>query len=189
MATSAKKGFVPVRTLGGGTYGRSKLYQAQEARAHTLAVGDPVVLSGGYVTRQTNATADSTNYLGVIRAVYDTNKRPLTFSQPNRPPYLNTSVAGWVDVIDTPDQVYAVQIAASVGPSDIGSSLWVDATACNSATGISQYVVTQSTAAGGFPQWRLIGISPLDLATTAAGSPNNRVEVVAVNGLLKTAIR
>ena len=186
MATSARKGFVPARHMSGGTgASRTKLYQAAEARAHTLAVGDPVVLSGGFVVRQTNASADSTNFLGVIRAVYDTNKRPLTFSQPTRPPYLNVSVAGWVDVIDDARMSYIVQCDTSIGPSNIGGVVWVDATAANSATGISQYIVTPTSAAGGIPQWRIIGLAPTDLVTSAAGSINNRIEVVAINGLLK----
>lgn len=186
MATSRRKGFVPARHLTGGSNApRTKLYQAAEARAHTLAVGDPVVLSGGFVARQTDASADSTNFLGVIRAVYDTNKRPLTFSQPTRPPYLNVSVAGWVDVIDDPDMTYIVECATSVGPSNIGNTVWVDATAANSATGVSQYVVTLTSAAGGNPQWRVIGLAPTDLVTSAAGSPNNRIEVAPVAGLFK----
>lgn len=186
MATSARKGFVPSRHLSGGSNApRTKLYQAIEARAHTLSVGDPVVLSGGAVVRQTNASADSTNFLGVIRAVYDSNKRPLTFSQPTRPPYLNVSVAGWVDVCDDPSMTYIVQCDTSVGPSNIGGVVWVDATAANSATGISQYIVTLSSAAGGNPQWRVIGLAPTDLVTSAAGSTNNRIEVATIAGLLK----
>lgn len=186
MATSNRKGFIPSRHLTGGSNApRTKLYEAAEARAHTLAVGDPVVLSGGFVVRQTDASADSTNFLGVIRAVYDTNKRPLTFSMPTRPPYLNTSVAGWVDVIDDPTMTYIVQCATSVGPSNIGATVWVDATAVNSATGISQYVVTLTSALGGNPQWRILGLAPTEIASTAAGSSNNRIEVAPVAGLFK----
>lgn len=186
MATSAKKGFVPSRHLTGGSNApRTKLYEADGNRGHTLAVGDPVRLAAGYVVRQTNASADSTNYLGVVRAVYDSNKKPLTFSMPTRPPYLNTSVAGWVDVIDDPNMTYIVECATSVGPSDIGGAVWVDATVANSATGISQYTVTLTTAAGGNPQWRIIGLAPTEIASTAAGSPNNRIEVAAVAGLFK----
>lgn len=186
MATSAKKGFVPSRHLNAVTGApRTKLYEADGNRAHTLAVGDPVILTAGFVVRQTNASADSTNFLGVVRAVYDTNKRPLTFSMPTRPPYLNTSVAGWVDVIDDPNMTYIVECATSVGPSNIGGAVYVDATAVNSATGISQYVVTLTSAAGGNAQWRILGLAPTEIASTAAGSGNNRIEVAAVAGLFK----
>ena len=186
MATSAPKGFVPARHMSGGTNAsRTKLYETAGNRASTLGVGDPVVLSSGYIVRQTNASADSTNYIGVVRAVYDSNKRPLTFSQPTRPPYLNVSVAGWVDVIDDARMSYIVECDTSVGPSNIGAVAWVSAVAVNSATGISQYTVTLTSAAGGTPQWRVIGLAPTDAVTTAAGFANNRIEVLAINGLLK----
>jgi len=186
MATSAKKGFQPAQHLTGGSNApRTKLYEADGNRGHTLAVGDPVILSSGFVVRQTNASADSTNFLGVVAAVYDTNKKPLTFSMPNRPAYLNTSTAGWVGVIDDPNMSYIVECATSVGPSNIGNTVWVDATVANSATGISQYTVTLTSANGGNPQWRVLGLAPTEIASTAAGSPNNRIVVAPVAGLFK----
>ena len=186
MATSNRKGFVPSRHLTGGSGApRTTLYQAIEARAHALAPGDPVVLSAtGAVERLTNATADVSRYLGVVRACYDSNKRPLTHNLPTQAAYLPTSVPGYVDVVDDPDMTFIVECETSIGLSDIGQPVWVVATAPNAATGVSRYHVTRTSVDGSPVLFRVMRISPFDEAKGESGA-GNRVEVAVVNGVFK----
>lgn len=185
--TSKRRGFVPSRHLTGGTGApRSKLYFASETRATPLAIGDAVkqdATTGGVVA-MTNATADQARYIGVVRALYDTNKRPLTHSMPTRAAFLPTSVAGFADVMDDPDMLFVVECDTSVGNTNIGQAAFIVTTAMNTAVGVSKMHVTLTTVAGSPELFRIVGISPFDEVTGEAGA-NARVEVVAINGLFK----
>lgn len=187
MATSNRRGFVPSRHLTGGTGApRSKLYIAKETRATPLAIGDAVkhdATTGGIVAL-TAATADPARYIGVVRALYDTNKRPLTHNLPGTAAFLPTSVAGFADVVDDPDMTFIVECDTSVGNTNIGAAAWVVVTAMNTAAGVSKMHVTLTTVAGSPELFRIIGISPFDEAKGETGA-GQRVEVVAINGLFK----
>jgi hypothetical protein len=186
MATSKRRGFVPSRHLTGGTGApRSKLYEAVETRSTPLAIGDAVTLdAAGAVIALTNATADTARFLGVVRALYNTDKRPLTHNLPNTAAFLPTSVAGFVDVMDDPDMTFIVECDTSVGLSNIGQAVFIVVTAMNTAVGVSRMHVTLTTVAGSPVPFRIIGLSPFDEVTGETGAAN-RVEVVAVAGLFK----
>lgn len=181
MADNARRGFVPTRSMNGASGAlRHKLYHTSANRGHPLFIGDPVSMTVGEIVRTTGASAESTTFVGVVAAVLDTNKKPL---QGTDKVYLNTSVAGWVDVIDDRDAVFTVECETTIDQSRIGAVAWVNVTAGNSATGISRYCVNLTSAAGGIPLWRIVGLAPTEVAVTADGSVNNDIEVVAIDGI------
>ena len=183
MAESFRRGFVPGRHLTGAKTARSNLYPTDANLLAPLGVGDAVVLSSGYLQRYTTAAAAS--HLGVVKALYDSNRRPFTHTLPTRAAYLPISTAGWVDVYDDPDQTFIVECRVSIGPSDRGLIAEVNVTGMNSATGISRMHVEEATASDAAGIWRIIGLAPSELAVTAGGSTNNDIEVVAVIHLYK----
>ena len=184
MSVVNKRGFTPIRgQVGGSSSFRSRLYEARELRDHPLSIGEPVTLQAGFVQRATAGSAAATNFIGVVKALYNADKRPLTHSLPTRAAYLNTSVAGWVEVYDDPKQAYQVQCVDSVGPSNIGGVAWIETSAVDSATGVTRTHVILTSVAGGTPLFRIIGLAPSELAVTTAGSPNNNIEVVPIAGL------
>ncbi len=179
MSKSFRRGFVPARSqTGGGGAPRSKLYPTNTDLVQPLGIGDPVCMINGYVQRWTTANASA--FLGIVRACYDANKKPLTFSLPNQAPYLPASTAGWVDVMDDPDQALVIECAASVGQSMIGGFATVEISAVNTNTGISNFFAAGVTAADATGAFRVVGLAPSETATTAAGSPNNDIEVLPV---------
>ena len=189
MADSARRGFVPTRSLAGGGSGalRSKLYHTSANRSSPLFVGDAVSMAAaqGELIRTTSASADSTNYVGIVQALYDTNKKPL---QGTGRIFLNTSVAGWVGVMDDPNAVLLVECETTIDQSRVGAVAWINVSAnsLSSATGISKTSVNLTSAAGGIPLFRIIGLAPTEVAVTADGSLNNDVEIVAIDGLFRS---
>ena len=183
--TSNRRGFVPSRHLTGGTGApRSKLYIASETRATPLAIGDAVshdATTGG-ILAMTAGTAAGDRFVGVVRALYDSNKRPLTHNLPGTAAYLPTSVAGYADVVDDPDMTFVVECDTSVGNTNIGQAVFIVTTAMNTAVGVSKMHVTLTTVAGSPIPFKIVGISPFDEVTGEAGA-NARVEVKAVRGL------
>jgi len=178
MADSARRGFVPIRSQVGGSGAlRSRLYETTANLLAPLGVGDPVVLISGVVQRWTTAAASA--FIGVVKGVYNSDKRPLTHNLPTRAAYLNTSTAGWVDVIDDPAAVWEVECATSIGLSNVGQMCDVNISGLNSASGISRFHIQNATADAVMNTFRIIGLSPREIASTTAGSPNNDIEVVA----------
>lgn len=184
MATANKRGFVPARSQAGGCGApRSKLYPTDGNQASPLFLGDPVALSSGYVVRLT--TALSTSFIGIVRGVYDANKKPKTHSLPTGQNFVPASTAGWVDVMDDPDMSYVVECEVSVGQGDVGKIAVIGVTAGNSATGLSRFHIAGVTAADATSTFRIVGIAPtFDPSGTDTGAGND-VEVVAINHLLK----
>lgn len=197
MATSpnVRRGFVPSRHLNGGSHFRSHRYPVNASAATGLFMGDPCYLSAGYVKP---ITTDDLNQkiLGVIKACYASNQKPLTFSQPTRGPFLQASTAGWVDVYDDPGIVYRVQADATASQADVGKT--VDVTASgggNTATGYSRMEIDISTASaaseGSLNPFQIVGVAPNEL-DRVDGTPgvngfgtNNDLEVVIFNGVFR----
>lgn len=182
MSVSARKGFVPCRLLNGGQAFPMRRYQTDTNLLRTLAVGDPVTLNSGFLQRW--VTAQASGFVGVVAAVYNSNGRPLTFNQPTGGPYLPASTAGFIDVFDSPSLTYVVECQTSIGQSDIGKTADVNVTAVQTAAGISGFHLTKATAQGSPDMnFRIIALAPSELAVTAAGSPNNKVEVQIIRHL------
>jgi hypothetical protein len=75
-----------------------------------------------------------------------------------------------------------------IDQSRVGAVAWlnVSANSQSSATGISKTCVNLTSAAGGNPLFRVVGLAPGEVAVTADGSLNNQVEVIAIDGIYRS---
>lgn len=187
MATNNPRGFVECRHLGGHHSPSSRWYKVKAngySGSHQKFKGDPVVLvSGQTVARITAvASADSRPVIGVIKAVYNSDKRPLTFNQPSTGgPFLPASTAGWVEVNVDPGQTYMVNTDATVTSTLIGQFVDVTANAANTAVGRSGFsieVATGTNTAAATVPFQVIGIGPNNLDGIVGGENNQDVEVI-----------
>ncbi|RJO72857.1 MAG: hypothetical protein C4523_02480 [Myxococcales bacterium] len=144
---------------------------------------------GGRAARYT--TAQGVNYLGIIKACYDTNKKPLTFNQPTRGPYLIASQGGYVEVYDDPDITYLVEYNGTAADTTPGQVAEIELTAGSTAVGQSRVFIAAVTANSGVTAaavgkpFRVIGLGPNEL--DEAGGTGNDLEVVARNHVFKKA--
>lgn len=183
MATTSdrKRGFVPTRSITGAQTFRQSLYPVSANYGTGLFIGDPIVLSGGRAQVWTTAAAAS--FVGIATAFYDSNKKPLTFSQPGRGPYLPPSTGGFVSVVDDPNVTFTVELAVSAGPSVVGQVILLEASAGNTATGVSRYFAAGVTASDTSSNFRVVAISPNEL--DGLGGTGNDIEVVPIIHLYK----
>lgn len=187
MATNNARGFVASRHLDGGMI-RTRRYRCDGSSNTTpIMIGDPVVLvpANGTLARLTAATAGGPKpVLGVVRNLYDSNGKPLTFSQPTRGPYLQASTIGYADVYDEPKVTYIVQCDGSATEADIGVNVDVTAGVGNTAAGLSTYGVILATATTTWP-FKVIGVSPFEETIGATGA-NLDVEVIVNTHVFNT---
>lgn len=162
MATDNRMGFQPARHLTGGQIRTHRHFVSSTARS--IAIGDAVRLnpSGEGVIPLSGDATPVTPVLGVAVALYDSNNKPLTFSQPTRGPYLPALTGGFVDVCDDPEVTFIVQADASVDQNDIGKFVSVTAAVdvLNTAAGTSKMQVKMSTVDTSVRQFQILGIAP-----------------------------
>lgn len=186
MATNNPHGFTEHRHLTGAVCPAVRWYRVKAngaSGAHQKYPGDPVVLVSGQTVARipAAATAAGIPVIGVIRAVYDSNKKPLTHSQPSKGPYLDASTAGWVEVNIDPHQVYLANTDATVTSTLIGQFVDVTANSPNSAagrSGMSIEVATGTNTAAATAPFQVIAIGGGNLDGITDGENNQDVEVV-----------
>lgn len=170
------RGFVPSRHINNGQTFRTNLYLKDTQAA--IHPGDAVCLVSGAVT--TWVTAQVTTFLGVAKAVYDSNKKPRTHALPGVGPCLVSGVAGYVEVYDDPGIVYTVECSTAVSAQLVGTAVDPVHVSGNSGIGVSRQGVLFNAGAA---QFAVVGLAPTELAGTPAAS--NDVEVVARQGIYK----
>ena len=163
------RGFVPSRHLTGGDHFRTSRYVVSANNPGRLFKGDPVELGadGKVRVHQASAILGARGVLGVVNAIYDSNNRPLTHSLPGTGQFLETSTAGFLDVIDDPDVVFVINSDATGAHSDIGQFTRVTAGSANTAAGISGFslkMVDVTASAVSNQQFRIIGVAPKEEA-------------------------
>lgn len=144
--------------------------------------GDAVVEIGGLVYAATAATNPAQFGYGVVLAVYTTANRPLTFQNTK---FIASGQPGRADVCWDPNQTYFVQCVTSVGQSNFGNNVMIDASAANSLLGISGMSVDLVASASTKELFKIVGFGPFDSNLTgqpynqtyAQGGANNGVEV------------
>jgi hypothetical protein len=155
-----------------------------------IFIGDAVELFSDGKVRVIDTSGASANeraVLGVVRAVYDNNQRPLTHSLPAKGQFIDGSTAGFVDVCDDPDVVFLVSTDATAKQADVGQFVRVTAGSANSTVGISgQHLrLADATASAVGHRFVIMGLGPNEKATgglgEAAFSNNQDVEVLIVN--------
>ncbi len=180
---NAPRGFVPTRTLRGNCDFRTRLiHQTGQGSAATASIfiGDPVELRSDGQATPVTASSDANETLGVVAAVLNSNRRPLTHSLPTQAAYLEASTEGWLEINDDPDTVYIVQSDVSVTHQDIGAHIRVTAGAPTTAAGRSGYQAGIITASAGDGQFKIIGLSPFEQIHDASawGGDDTDIEVI-----------
>ena len=185
------RGFVEHRNLAGRVSPITRWRQVKAdgtSGSHQKFPGDPVVLvSGNSIARYPAAgTAASLPVLGVIRDVFNANKRPLTHNLPTNGNFLPASTAGWVTVNEDPHATFLVNTDATVDATLIGQ--FVDSTAGTPTTaagrsGFSIEVGTGTNTAGATTPFQIveIGFNNLTKDTGSGivgGEANQDVEVI-----------
>lgn len=148
----------------------------------TISKGDAVCSVNGIIVPATAGQDPGQVGYGVVLAVYTTANRPLTF---NTTKYIASGLPGRVDVCFDPNQTYYVQCVTSVGASNIGKNVVIDASAANSLLGLSGQSVDIPASASQNDLFKLINIGPFDElggklginGGAGGGAPNNGVEV------------
>lgn len=143
-----------------------------------VCVGDAVCQIAGLCYAATAATNPTTGGFGVVLGVYTTANRPLTFSSTK---FIASGQPGRADVCWDPEMTYFVQCVTSIGTSNIGTNVMIDASAANGALGISGMSVDLPASASSNELFKIVGLSPFELGaygqTVLGGGANNGVEV------------
>lgn len=173
-------GFRPSRNLVGGGGFRSRKYTVASTNGQNLFIGDAVKLIGGFIEAVSGAGEFG---IGVIKAIYAANGRPLTHNQPDNGPFrLGTnSAANIIDVYDDPNIVFQIQANATASIANIGQVANLSAGTGNTSTGFSgqKMNIADATAAvsAGAAEgtFRVVGLAPVE---RGAFSLTNDVEVI-----------
>jgi hypothetical protein len=184
MATSgaSRRGLVASRTLEGEPPNRTKLYPTLGGNAAAVYKGDLVFLdTTGRIQVFTGTSAAAPAPIGVVAAIYNSNKRPFTHNLPSTPLNIPVSTAGFAAVHDDPDTVFVIEADASLQPQDVGKYATVSAGPANTAAGTSGMVLVYTEVTGtsvGHPL-TIVGLAPNEL--DELGGTSNDVEVVISN--------
>lgn len=185
-----KRGFVPLRRLGGGA-SIIKTYPVSAATNDAYFLGDFVIpKTSGKLGLLKAGSPLAVRPLGAIVGFLNSNGRPLTHSQPSVGPFLATAVAGYAMVcIATKDQTYSAEYGGNVNDAIVFSGVKVSAGAPNTTTGLSGQGLDGTAITTADAQFQVIGLAPEQLITNprAAGLASAAaaiVEVVVVNPAL-----
>lgn len=187
MSVNNPRGFVEHSHLSGSNCPATRHYRVKADGVSGTSQkfpGDPVVLLSGHSIAVLPAagTAAALPVLGVIRAVLNSDKRPLTFNQPSvGGPFLPASTAGWVEVNIDPHQTYLVNTDATVDSTLIGQFVDVTANSPNTAAGRSGFSIEVGTGvntAVNTTSFQVIGIGDNNLDGIIEGEGNQDVEVI-----------
>ncbi len=180
------RGFVEHRKLGGGGLTSTRRYKRKAdgaSGAFAIAAGDPVVLVSGHSIARLGAaaTAAQVPVIGIVRAVYNSNGRPLTHNLPESPVSIPASTAGEVDVNIDPFQTYLVSTDATVVSTLVGQYVQATANAAGTAAGRSGFQIevagAANTAAATLP-FQVVGIGANNLSGLVGGEANQDIEVM-----------
>lgn len=197
MPINNPRGFVPVRHLHGRTSFQMTLRPTRGKNHQQLHIGDVVFLdasaSKGIQRYHSPASAAAKPVLGVIGAVYDSNRRPTTFSQPTAGPRIAVSTDGFAGVYEDPDIIFAANASATATFQHVGNLVQVRVCAPNTAAGRSGMGIDiGTTVSGAGHPFKIFQISPLDGQLDEArvsGAANQDVEVICVHHQWRTANR
>lgn len=182
MATNNPRGFVPVNSLDGRTDFSHRRYAVSANNPTAIFIGDPVELNDGNVRviDTSGASAGERGILGIVRAVYDSNEKPLTHSLPTNGQFIDGSTAGFVDVVDDPEVLFLVNSDATASQSMIGQFVRATAGTPSSAAGRSGFSLrladTTNTSVG--HRFKIVSVGPNELISGRAGQFANNQDIV-----------
>lgn len=146
-----------------------------------VMIGDAVCQIAGLCYAATAATNPTTGGFGVVIGVYTTANRPFTH-------FANKCIVsgqpGRAEVCWDPEMTYFTQCVTSVGTSNIGTNVMIDASATNNnlRTGISTMSVDIPASASSNELFKIVGLAPFEQLSgygqgVTGGGANNGVEV------------
>lgn len=146
-----------------------------------VSKGDAVNMINGLCYACTAGQDPSQYGYGVVLAVYTTANRPLTFQSTK---FIASGAVGRADVCFDPNMTYYVQCVTSVGQSNIGKNVMIDASAANATLGISGMAVDIPASSSVNDLFKVINAGPFDMLggpaytqVYAQGATNNGVLV------------
>lgn len=142
----------------------------------TISKGDAVAMVNGVIVPCTAGQDPGQYGFGIVLAVYTTANRPFTFQTTK---YIASGQQGRADVCYDPNMTYYVQCVTSVGPSNLGKNVMIDASAANATLGLSGQSVDIPASASINDLFKIIDIGPFDELSGkgTGGGANNGVEV------------
>lgn len=192
MSRNNPRGFVEHKRLGGSVSPITRWYRTKREATHALAIraGDPVIsVSGNTVVRLgAAATAAQVPVLGIVRAVYNKNKRPFTHNLPSSNLEIAASATGWCEINVDPNQTYLVNTDGTVTSTHIGQYFEATAAAAGTAAGRSGFSIeigTGTNTAGATTPFQIVNIGANNLGGIVGGENNQDVEVVIVTPTMR----
>lgn len=200
MATNSPFGLRPARHLTGGQIRTKRYTVTASGNVNGIAIGDAVRhnTAGDGIARVSGDVTKLIPILGAVTALYDSNNRPLTHSQPTRGPYLLAAVAGFADVADDPQTVFVIQADATVAAGDFGKFVTISgltAGGVNTAAGTSTMQAKWSSIDTSVAQLQILGVaknedtqfgtSNLEGNLNTVASLNANVEVLIANHIYR----
>jgi len=180
MVDTVKKGLTPYRKRSGAYFsGGNSRYLLKNGYNETLAHGDPVRVSAGYVKQADNSNPTTGVFAGV-RYVDGVRKQTLDADL-----WLaGTSSAGMIEgqtdalayVVDDEDLTYIMKADSSVATNEVGKKFNVTVGTADTVLSRSAAVVdTSASATGGDGMVQVLGFP--QIAGTGAGDSETIVEV------------
>lgn len=167
QVSAQRTGFQPTRNYSNDA---CRTYPVTLSTNQPLAIGAAVAMNNGTVVPVTAGQNPTSPGLGVVVGVLDSNRKPLTFSQPVRGPYLTSGATGYAIVLTDPNMTYRVRYEGSAGNDVVGNLVQVTAdNGVNVKTGISTQAIKANASADNSALFRVIGMFP-DTLTGNAGS-------------------
>lgn len=153
---ASRNGFIPVKNLEPDFVTNVPI----GAGPVPVAKGDAVCMVNGLCYACTAGQDPGQFGYGVVLAVYTTAGRPLTFQNTK---FIASGQPGRADVCFDPQMSYYVQCVTSVGQSNVGKNVIIDASAANATTGLSGMAVDIPASSSINDLFRIINVGPFDL--------------------------
>lgn len=150
-------------------------YDVDASNASPIGKNDPVAMDAdGNVSR---LAADGTDCVGVVQVIENSNGLSIN--------YLAASTAGKVGVVPCAGNHFVIQSDGATAATDVGSTVDIVASDCDTTTGVSTFQLDHSDIGTG-TQLRIIGKAPSQESDNEWGAANVDV-VVEFNKYLGSA--
>lgn len=159
QVSAQRNGFWPTRDF---SYDQCRTYPVTLSTNQPLAMYAPVAMANGTVVPATAGQNPDLPGFGVVVGLLDSNKKPLTFNQPTRGPYLTSAASGYAIVLTDPNMTFYTRYEGSAGNDVVGNLVQVTAaTSVVVNTGISQAAIEANSSADNSALFRVMALSPL----------------------------